>query len=253
MKKRLVLLLFILFGLIPLFTSCSDSSVPSTSDNNVDTESDRKVVYDIYYEIESRDVNNIEYSINLKVREFGGYIANSVDNKKESRYTYKVPTSKLNEFLDYVDHTFDEKVTDKTIKSTDITTKYSKVLARIEVLEASKLAYLNMLKNDNLSMSQIFDINNEIENIDTELVSLYNTLASYDSVIDYTQITIEYVDDPRFFASYGDYLADSFKVIYKIFFYALPYGLAVGLVVFLANLPGILRKRKREKEKLNKE
>jgi hypothetical protein len=95
MKKRLVMLLFIILGLVPLFASCSEGgSSVSPDNNNVDTESDRKVVYDIYYEIESRDVNDIENSINKKVREFDGYIANSVDNKDESKYTYKIPTSK---------------------------------------------------------------------------------------------------------------------------------------------------------------
>lgn len=249
MKKRLVMLLFVIFGLVPLFASCSEGGSSITPDNNnVDTESDRKVVYDIYYEIESRDVNDIENSINKKVREFDGYIANSVDNKDESKYTYKIPTSKLNEFLDYVD-SYNEKVTEKTIKSSDITTKYSKVESRIKVLEASKTAYLNLLNDTNLTMPEIIEIKAKIEDIDSELVGLYNTLASYDSVIDYTQITIEYVDDPRFFASYGNYLLNSFEVIYQIVFYILPYGLAVSLVVFLANLPGILRKRKREREK----
>jgi hypothetical protein len=96
-------------------------------------------------------------------------------------------------------------------------------------------------------MSEIIEIKAKIEDIDSELVGLYNTLASYDSVIDYTQITIEYVDDPRFFTSYGNYLLNSFEVIYKIAFYILPYGLVASLIAFLANLPGILRKRKREK------
>ena len=63
MKKRLVMLLFIIFGLVPLFASCSEGGGSVSPDNNnVDTESDRKVVYDIYYEIESRDVNDIENS-----------------------------------------------------------------------------------------------------------------------------------------------------------------------------------------------
>ena len=117
------------------------------------------------------------------------------------------------------------------------------------MLEASKTAYLNLLNDTNLTMPEIIEIKAKIEDIDSELVGLYNTLASYDSVIDYTQITIEYVDDPRFFASYGNYLLDSFEVIYKIAFYILPYGLAISVIVFFANLPGILRKRKREREK----
>lgn len=246
MKKRLLILLFVILGLFPLFVSCSEGGDSGSPENNVEAEGSRKIIYEVFYEIESRDVNQIEDAITIKVRDFNGYISNSVDNKDQSRYSYKIPTEKLNEFLDYVD-SFGDKVKDKTIESTDVTTQYSKLEERIKVLEASKTAYLNLLTDGNLMMPEIIEIKEKIEDIDTELLGLYNKLASYDSVIDYTTITINYVDDPRFFATYGNYLVKTFEVIYQVILYMLPYGLVVAIIIFLANLPGYLKKRRRNK------
>lgn len=249
MKKRLFILLFVLLGLFPLLFSCSDGSdISSESTNNVETDSNRKICYNVNYVIEKEDVHYIEDSISKKVKEYGGYIANSVDNKDLSRYVYRVPTNKLNEFLDYVD-SYGSIVKDKTIESTDITTQYSQTKSRIAILEASKEAYLNVLKNDNLSISEIITIKEKIEDIDSELLSIYNKLSAMDGQIDYSTITIKYEDDPKFFKTYGPYLLSVWEFIYMAFFYCLPYGLVVALIIFLVNLPSYIKRKKAKKNK----
>jgi hypothetical protein len=243
MKKRLLILLFVLFGVFPLLASCSDGNELPPESNNVETDSDRKIYYNVNYTIESENVSNIKNSISKKVREFDGYIFNSVDNEELSRYVYRVPTKRVNEFLDYVD-SYDDYVIDKTIESTDITTKYSQIQARISILEASKEAYLKVLNDQTLSLSEIMSIREKIEDIDAELLVIYNKLASMDSQIDYSTITITYEDDPKFFSTYGDYLKSTGEFIYRAFFYILPYGLVVALIISLINLPTYIRKRK---------
>lgn len=246
MKKRLFILLLVLFSLFPLLASCSDGGELPPEANNVETDTDRKIYYNVNYTIESENVVTIKNSISKKVREFGGYISNSVDNEDKSRYVYRVPTNKLNEFLDYVD-SYSDLVIDKTIESTDITTKYSQLSARIAILESSKEAYIKVLNEQTLSLSEIMSIKEKVEDIDSELLVLYNKLASMDSQIDYSTITINYKDDPKFFSTYGDYLKSTGEIIYQAFFYILPYGLVVSLIIFLINLPTYIRKRKSKK------
>ncbi len=51
------------FGLFPLLASCSDSTeLPTDSNNNVETDTVRKIYYNINYTIESENVSKIEYS-----------------------------------------------------------------------------------------------------------------------------------------------------------------------------------------------
>ena len=245
MKKRNLFILIIIC-LFSLLVSCSQAEVDDSTVNNVETDSNRKIVYDINYLIESKKVDIIKKDINKKVIEFNGYIASSTDNEKKAIYTYKIPTEKLNEFLDYVD-SYDDKVVEKEISSKDITTNYNAIEAQIEALEATKRTYMNMLNDEDITMSEVISINQSIEEINQKLAYIHNQLASYDNKVDYSSVVIEYKDDSIFFKTYGSYLVDSFKIISKILLYSLPYGITISIVVFLANLPGIIRKRKREK------
>lgn len=199
----------------------------SKSTNNVVIDTNQKIVYTAKYTFETQDGLKTKNEITNEVLRLGGYISSSTEN----RYIYidyKVPTEKLNGFLDFMDSL--EGVGNKSISTEDITSTYSKTQARIETLEASKLAYENLLKESNLSYADIIQINRELNDINTELANYRNMKDLYDNKLDYSLVTvIIYTDDsytePSFFAQYIEYLGDLFVGFGKGVLYVLPVAL----------------------------
>ncbi len=162
----------------------------------------------------------------------------------------------MNVFLDYID-AFGDDIASKNIKSQDITSEYSDVEARKEVLTASRQSYLTLLSQENLSMSDIISIQNKISDIDIELASIEKKLSYYDNILDYSTITISYyrqVQNPSFANQYFSYLGTLFITLGKMFLYMLPFILFGGILAG-AILGGIKLKKKKDmkKQNINKE
>ena len=220
--------------------------------NNVVIDTNRKVAYTVDYSISSDDMNNIKLDINNKCYTLNGHISYSSESQYYANVTYRVPTNNLNTFLDYVDNK--EGVATKTINTTDITSEYSYTEARIETLEASRAAYVNLLSNTNLTRDEIIKIQDKIDTIDTELTQIRNTLARYDDLVNYSTINIKYrvvnystYEEPGFFSEYFEYLGNFFVGLFTVIMYSLPF-LALGFGIFSAIFFPIRAK----KRKLNK-
>ena len=137
--------------------STYSSDAENNSPNNIvviDTKG--KIVYTADYSVYSDSVQITKNTITTQVLEIGGYISNSEENETRAYITYKVPTEKLNEFLDFMDKL--EGVGNKKVSTDDITNAYSETQGRIETLEASKQAYEKLLQDEKLSYSEIIQI-----------------------------------------------------------------------------------------------
>lgn len=241
-----------LLSIIAIFTfllaSCGSSDKNMSYDpgpsigeeNNVVIQTTRKIYYTAFYDIECEDFTEIKSQINDKVNSLSGYVQKSSDGDNGALYIYRVPTTRLNEFLDYVDN-YGDTVTSKKVDSTDITTSYSEIEAKKEVLTASRVAYLDLLNKGGLSMSDIIAIQDKISVLDIEIATIERELASYDNLLDYSTITIDYykkTKDLSFFEQYGNYLAGFFDGLGKFILYSLPFVLCVG-VLCLCVLGGV--------------
>ncbi len=247
MKKYKIL--FALFAIISL-SSCENNSgeagqysnnIPSQNPggenvdgNNVVVDTNHKIIYTVTYSIQCENISTIIKEINTNLYTLGGYISSS---RQESNYyanfVYKIPTEKLNEMLDFIDG--NDGVDSKTVTTEDITSSYDKLKAEIETLEASKEAYQNMLKNDNLNVSEIVTITNRIEEIDTRLKTLYGQLNNYDNLLDYSTINITYTTKTQgyeegFLSNYGSFLLAIGQLIVSFIAYCAPFLIVAGLV-----------------------
>jgi len=223
----------------------------STSLNKVvDTDTELKIVYQVRYEINTND-NDIKNQIKAKVLEFGGKISSSYETDTYSNIQYKVPVNKLDSFLDYVD-TFNG-IGSKEISSDDITSSYNEVEARIDVLEACLPQYTALLGSDGITVSDRISIQKEINDINTELESLYKTKDSYDDEVNYSKVTIKYYleteeDETNFFTEYFENLLTIFTGLGIALLYIIPVGGPIVAIVF--GVKAIIKKIK--KDKLNK-
>lgn len=214
----------------------------------VDGETTQKIIYTVDYNLEFLDIQTNMDAIIKKSRELKGYVLQSSLSDNYGYYEIKVPTDKLDAFVDFIDSL--GGTSNKKINTFDVTSEYNSIQAEIEVLEARKTAYLNMLKNDSLTLSQEMEINDALDKVTARLQALYFDKASYDSVLDYSTVTINcrtLDKDNSFFGDYWVYLRNLGIVFVYAFFYLLPFGIVAGVIVLI--VISVSKKKKREKEK----
>lgn len=219
-------------------------------DNNIVTPEGHKIIYNVKYDIYVVDtITPTVRTVNNKLYELGGWVANSDESSTNAQYVYKVPADKINEFLDTVDEL--EGVANKQISSQDVTTSYNDLTAEIEVLEASRAAYVKMLDDDKLTLNDVITLNSKIESIDISLKKLYKNLDSLNARIDYATVTIDYrvkyvQPVEGFFDDYIDFLGDLGKFVLNFILYTAPFALVAGAGV------GIVFAVKKNKRKSGK-
>lgn len=275
MKRRIILSILLIF-IIVFLSACGAASENDTnsdysggvsynkqSSENVSNEPNNivvidtkgKIVYTADYSFYVENIQEVKNNITNEVMRIEGYVSSSEENENRVYITYKVPTEQLNSFLDFVDKL--EGVGNKKITTNDITSAYSETQGRIETLEASKQAYEKLLRESDLSYSDIIIINKELVEINSELAKYQNIKANYDNKLDYSKVTMTIYrnstyKEPSFFENYFEYVGDFFVGLGKGILYSLPL-LIVLFVVFAAIFFPIYHKTKKKKEKMNNE
>ncbi len=161
----------------------------------------RKIVYTVYMTLESKDITALKNSINAKNDELGGYIEDSDEDYSdgecvEARITYRVPTEKLDEFVNTIEG--NGGVESKSISTTDITTSYVDALAEKSALEQRKALLSQMLDDTSISATDRINIINEISKVNTELQSIELLINNYDSDVNYSTVVITIEEAPAF-------------------------------------------------------
>lgn len=255
MKKKF--LSVILFLLCICLCSCGNDSQDynhsdyfedvSDSNENNNFSTTRKIIYNVIYDIEEDNINEVINILNNNVKDYNGYVNYSKENDNNAYYIYKIPTSNLDDFMSTIEK---YNVENKTITQEDITSSYNSTLARIEVLNAQRDAYLKILTENSLTYSDIITINNEISKIDIELKELELQKESYDESIEYCTVTVYYYtyDNSNFFTDYVSYILTIFKVILTIILYMLPFSLIACLILLIIH---IINKNNKKKTKDN--
>ena len=113
MKKYFGIL--IVFLLMLSLVSCGGKKGSSSNNydsDNYDSDSlvystDRKIIYTVSYDYKNNmdEIKNEKKEIRKYVIEIGGYIESSSEynDGKNCYYRYKVPTDKLNDFIEFID------------------------------------------------------------------------------------------------------------------------------------------------------
>ena len=250
MKKKF-LSIFILFFMFFSLVSCGSHGVPGggeNGDNNVvDTSNTNKIIYNVGYKLYSDNIGDYISKINNWVREDNGYISESnQENLDYAYYVYRIPTDKLNGFLDKIDSL--EGVNNKTVSTRDVTSTYNELEASIELLESRKTSYLNLLNSGTLTKTEVIEINQALDDVEIKLISAYKELAQLANRVDYSTVTISYYKNSntetyQYFVSYGGYLISICTTIGSIVLYSLPFLLVAGIVVLVII---VVKKKKTE-------
>ena len=203
MKKRIFAILCLLLTLFLSFSmlSCgsdtedngsSDGELGGSTDVVTDT-ANRKIVYTVNLEIETKNVDSVCKTLTEKASALGGYIESSdqyYEDGKSSRcdIVYRIPTEKLDEFLATAEKS--GTVSDKSVITDDITKKYVNSQAQKQALVERK-TQLEALLAENVSVSDKVDIIEQISSVNTQIMEIDRRLSGYDSDLAYSTVTVE--------------------------------------------------------------
>ncbi|MFK7950640.1 MAG: DUF4349 domain-containing protein [Saprospiraceae bacterium] len=197
MKKIFQLSIIITIGI--LLTSCSAApynaaEVPanSRSRNQWDIDSDkikkaeeteRKIIYNASMRIEVDEIDNQTKDVIAKAKAQGGYMVSSdIDN-----VSLRIPAEKLTSFMDEIG-TMGE-VDSRNVYSQDVTEAYADMEIRLENAEKTRKRYLELL-NKAEKVSDILEIERELERLNNEIERLKGQRKSYDTQVQYSSVNI---------------------------------------------------------------
>jgi len=180
-----------------------------------------------------------------KIEELGGFIESySVYGKGDTfnpRSAYMQVRIPEEEFNNFIDDTADFGVaTSKSIDVQDITDQYVDTELRIKSLETQRDRLLELLKEAG-TLTELFEIEKELNNVIYELELAQGSLNKYDSLLDFSTIDItvrevyEYVDAHPEPVTFMDRIIQAFKDSFKNLFAVIQ----SAIVAFVLYLPFI--------------
>lgn len=224
------LALFVCLGAVAC--SASDNNVSDSigdsegSSQIVSGELDRKIVYNVYLDIETDTVKKLRDNFAKKCDSVGGYVSfndeSYNDGELESvRVTYRIPTEQLDSFIEAIEG--QGKVENKNVSLQDITTSYVNAEAKKNALEERKAQLEELLAEQGISAGEKISIINEISTVNTELMEIQLLIDGYDSMVDYSTVEV-YISESSTFWDI---------VLPIIIFLALPVGVPAVVVFFV--------------------
>ena len=256
-KKILIFLCFVL--LILVSWGCGKAGYPDdylpgeneTEQRNLNL-SERKIIYYISSDliVESLD-NAIEAIHNAK--KVDEWFESEKIYPKRADLTIRIKSSRIDEFKDTLKQI--GKLENYTLTATDISLEYSGTQESIASYQAERARLLELYNN--ARVDEMIEINRRLREIDTELSRLNRKQNEFDSLIEYSSITLSITgtkDDSK--RSFGQMAKSAFTGGLDAFITFFQYVIIVIIAVFpfaLIIVPLIFIIKKYNERKQNKD
>lgn len=245
----------------------SESGITGDLLENENVATNRKIIERIYLNVQTKEFDVLIGKIEAEIQALGGYIENSSvsgQEKQDNRYgrfTIRIPSEHSTDFATFVSD--NSTVTSKEIETEDVTLSYVDMESRVSALETEK-ATLEKLLAEAQELADIISIQDRLTEVIYEIESYKSQLRTYDSLIDYTTVTVSVSEVERvvntekqgMWEEIGTNLKENFEDIgygLKRFFIwlvsALPYMLLLGIIgIIPLIIVRICTRRKRKKD-----
>ncbi len=243
--------------------------------SSIVTTTDRLIVYTVDMNVTTKDLNASLKKMQEKAKEIGGWQARSTEESGYVYVTFKIPTEKLDEFVDAVSE--GNSVRNKTVSTVDITEQYLSAETQREELIKERERITALLETDTaLTVEDKLSLQKRLTEIAVEIDKYTTEMSGYKKQADYSTVEIsmykegEYVE-PSYWDRLGEVFFGSGKSIGTVFGWLLtaivailPYfAIIVGLfglyvlIKFIVckakKIPFTLFKRARENAEIRKE
>ena len=157
------------------------------SDSDLPALLNRKIIYEADLEMAVLDPDSVYEDVMDTIDTYTAYVEAANITTERYRLTIRVLSSEFNAFLDDVKTTGELVSFSQT--SEDITNAYSTFEARREALEARHDRILDLIATA-VDLDTILELEDERYEIEAELNQIGDTLANYDSLVDYSTIDL---------------------------------------------------------------
>lgn len=191
-------------------------------DNEVDSENPvnvQKIIKTVFIDLETLNYNETLSAVKSRCSFYNGYIQESVekgknlysDSLRTAEIIIRIPSEKLNDFLD--DVTLLGNVLQTVVNTEDVTDAYFDIETRLEALNIKKSTYMALL-DDAKEISEIVSLTDALSDVIYEIESLTTKLNKYDSLVEYSTVTIKIIEveelDPNVEIGFIDEIKDTF-------------------------------------------
>lgn len=200
-----------------------ETEIPSsTGANNGDYK--EKIIKNVSISAQTKEYEKSLDGILSALSQHGGYEESVTSSGKSyyssdyytrtARMTLRVPSENLEKFLSEVGSLIN--VTSQSSSQSNVTAQYYDTKARLEVLEAERVAYEEMLKMAK-DVSEVLEIRDRLYKTIEEIEASQTQLNIYDNKVSFSTVTInldevrEYVEVPTAKITFGERIAKAFK------------------------------------------
>lgn len=171
------------------------SSVPSEMSDADIVKSTMMIVRNADINVDVKNLEDFNSNLTAKVSEFGGYFEgseiNNYDNEWDTSrygyYTVRIPSDKLDAFLNYADE--EGSITRKNITSEDVSLEYVDVEAHLNAPEAER-DHLKTLLDDAENVSEIIEIEDRLTSVQAQLDSYTSQKRTLENRVSYSTVKI---------------------------------------------------------------
>ncbi len=216
---------FVIFMTLLLLTACSEYPTPGGQNQDSDdivafadeTSPERKILYEVDITFDVRDLETASDTLDGFL-EADEWFDREVIMSNYRSYVIRVKTERLDAFIDALEDEFTLRSYSKV--GTDISLEYQDTTNAILSLEA-QLARLLVLY-DQATLAEMIIINEQMSNIEVELASLQGTLNQFDSLAEYSEVTLTFygssvITQSPFFNRLGNAFVDGFEGLLAFF------------------------------------
>lgn len=152
---------------------------------------ERKIIRRVSMDMETRDFDELADSLTRAVASVGGYTESanvySRSGSRHASYVFRIPSANLDAFLSSLSTL--GNVLSRSENAEDVTLAYVDTESRIRALKAEETALLEMLeKSENLS--DLMSVRSRLTDVRYQLDSYESQLRKYDSLIDYSTVSV---------------------------------------------------------------
>ncbi len=211
----------------------------------------RKIARSARLQGETTEYDQTTKSLVTLVDEYGGYLETSSvqgkstgnsDKTRNASYTVRVPSEKLDAFLEAVGNV--ATVTEREIFGKDLTQSYVDTQARLKVYEVEQTRLLDLMKKAEKA-EDLLNIEKRLTEVQTQIEQMTAEIKNMDSLVGFAtvSITIREVEvirssvEKTLVGQFGQMIVDSFHALGKVLKYLL---LAVAAILPFAAVAGIV-------------
>lgn len=163
------------------------------------------------------------------------------DNYRRMYYSFKVESSKLDEFLEEIKN--HGEVESFSIESNDITKKHIDYTQRLQRYNNQMQRYENMLLDNDLSIEEEIDVQERISSLEDDIFRLESQIKGVEEDVEYSDVTLR-VEEEQSLLSELNFMG--FKEGFKLFLTSLEFGIKtilslLGFIIPLSVIYGIYR------------